>query len=168
MLFTNKHFIAALIVAPILAVLAYLGTDQLVSDKAKKAEAGSHYKLLALPNCRYSSGLCVMKNGNFKIEIVGQPQADGELILQLESDFALQQVNLAVAASPDAEQAFSAMLPVTDDGLTWQLSFAKQTQAENHMRVVVQAGDALYYGDSLMPFINYETSFGKDFRHAQN
>ena len=40
---TNKHVVIALIVAPILAVIAYFATDAAVGEKPHKAQAGKSY-----------------------------------------------------------------------------------------------------------------------------
>lgn len=53
---TNKHVLAALLVAPILAVLAWYGTGLLSDDEelqAVPAQAGASYPLIERPGCRY-------------------------------------------------------------------------------------------------------------------
>jgi hypothetical protein len=49
--FTNKHVIASLIIAPILAILAGFMVDDLVADDALKAEKVIPYPLVANSNC---------------------------------------------------------------------------------------------------------------------
>ena len=64
-MFKNKHFIVALLIAPILAIIAYFGVDIAVSEKPHAAKKGQSYKLVSKSNCRYTSGLCDMENGEF-------------------------------------------------------------------------------------------------------
>lgn len=64
-MFKNKHFILALLIAPILSIIAYFGTDMALSEKPHAAKEGETYKLASKSNCRYTSGLCDMENGDF-------------------------------------------------------------------------------------------------------
>jgi len=66
---TNKHLIIAMIVAPILAVIAYYGVDRVVSETPHKAVKGQSYPLAAKSNCRYKSGECTLKNGDISLTI---------------------------------------------------------------------------------------------------
>lgn len=67
-MFKNKHFIIALLIAPILSLIAYFGTDMALSEKPHAAKEGESYKLASKSNCRYTSGLCDMENGDFKVK----------------------------------------------------------------------------------------------------
>ncbi|MGY0646152.1 MAG: hypothetical protein ACW7DN_16410, partial [Paraglaciecola chathamensis] len=62
-MFKNKHIITALIVTPLLAIAGYFATDYIVSERPQQAQQGGQYQLAALPNCRYASGKCGLKNG---------------------------------------------------------------------------------------------------------
>ncbi len=44
-MFKNKHFIIALLIAPILSLIAYFGTDMALSEKPHAAKEGESYKL---------------------------------------------------------------------------------------------------------------------------
>lgn len=44
-MFKNKHFILALLIAPILSIIAYFGTDMALSEKPHAAKEGETYKL---------------------------------------------------------------------------------------------------------------------------
>ena len=48
----DKHVVMAMIVAPILAIFAWVGVDYIVAEKAQPAEPGSMYPLVARSNCR--------------------------------------------------------------------------------------------------------------------
>lgn len=48
-MFKNKHLIIALLIAPILSLIAYFGTDLALSEKPHAAKEGESYKLPASP-----------------------------------------------------------------------------------------------------------------------
>ena len=164
-MFTNKHVIIALIVAPILAVIAYLATDALVGEKAHKAQAGQSYSLVALPNCRYPSGHCTLKNNEFKLEITAEPIAEDAFRIQLSSAHPLQGVKLALAQE-QADQNTptpSAMTATDSSGQQWAITLS-HSASPNRLQVVAAAADALYFGETELAFMRYETAFGDDFR----
>jgi hypothetical protein len=66
---TNKHFVVALIVAPILAIISYFAVDKLVAPEPIAAQAGENFPLVARSNCRWESGKCTLANGDFKVHI---------------------------------------------------------------------------------------------------
>ncbi len=68
-MFRNKHVVIALLVAPLLALIAYFAVDSIVAEKPQKAIAGSSYPLAAKSNCRYTSGRCSLVNGDLRVEI---------------------------------------------------------------------------------------------------
>ena len=152
-MFKNKHIIVAMIVAPILAVIAYLATDSLVGEKPHKAEAGKSYSLVALPNCRYPSGHCTLKNAEFSIDLkVGQAGVN-RMTLSLESKHPLQGVKAALVVATD------------DTALHWTVDLSGDHSELSRLRLVVAAADSFYYGETGLAFIDYQTSFGEDFRH---
>lgn len=55
-LLTNKHVVIAMLVAPVLAVIAYFAVDASVSEPPKAAQPGQSYPLAVRSNCRYTSG----------------------------------------------------------------------------------------------------------------
>ena len=61
--------VIALLVAPVLALIAYFAVDAVVAEKPEKALAGSSYPLVAKSNCRYASGRCSLENGDVQLEI---------------------------------------------------------------------------------------------------
>jgi NADH:ubiquinone oxidoreductase subunit 3 (subunit A) len=61
-MFKNWHVIIAMIVAPILAVLAWFAVDYFVAERPHAAKEGAAYSLIAKSNCRYDSGQCDLEN----------------------------------------------------------------------------------------------------------
>ena len=102
-MFKNKHIIAALIVTPILTIIAYFAMDYMVSEKPHKAQAGASYELVEKPNCRYPSGICGLKNADFEVDMHVELLDDGYMQLSLESVYPLDGVKLALVDSPNRQ-----------------------------------------------------------------
>ena len=162
-MFKNKHIIIALIVTPILAVIAYFAVDFFVSERPQQAEPGGQYQLVQLPNCRYASGQCGLKNGNFKLIVTGVADS-GSLVLKVESVFSLNEAYVSVVKDPVETVGPKAMLPVTADGKEWRVNLVVIDPDEQYLRLAVTVEDAVYYAETAMPFLHYEASFKKDFR----
>jgi hypothetical protein len=163
-MFKNKHIITALIVTPLLAIAAYFATDYIVSERPRQAQAGGQYPLAALPNCRYASGQCGLQNGNFKVVVQGKTDDSGTLLLQLQSEFTLDEVFVSVVRDPSETVGPVAMQAEAAGGKLWQLSLPVIDPQQQYLRVVVTAGGAAYYAETTMPFLDYQTSYNKDFR----
>lgn len=71
-MFKNKHMIVAVIVAPILAILAWFATGMLVDEKPHSMHEGSVYTLKVKSNCRWESGKCTLENEDVTIDITGK------------------------------------------------------------------------------------------------
>ncbi|NLS13990.1 hypothetical protein HGP28_13940 [Vibrio sp. SM6] len=156
-MFKNKHLLAALLIAPILSIVAYVGTDLALSEKPHAAKEGETYKLAAQSNCRYTSGLCDLKNGDFGIQFRSDPQSSGELTLSLTAKYPLQGVRVALVETP-SEQGIPLTMAATDDsGLRWQLPQAVAPANDQWLQVAVQANNTLYYGDTETTFFVYQT-----------
>lgn len=158
-MFRNKHFILALLIAPILSIIAYIGTDLAVSEKPSSAEPGESYKLASQSNCRYTSGLCNMENGDFKLKFRSEDLTAEHLVLSLDSQFPLQHAKLSLVS--DKQQAGQPldMQPNDDSMQHWQLSLPAPKTDSDWLRVVVQSNDTLYYGETQTKFVTYKTLF---------
>ena len=66
-MFTNKHVIVALIVAPVLSVLAWYAVGSFTGEQPTPAEPGQSYPLVEKSNCRYPSGECELENEDFSV-----------------------------------------------------------------------------------------------------
>ncbi|MEE2733701.1 hypothetical protein [Ketobacter sp.] len=164
-MFRNKHIIVALIVAPILAVIGYLATDALVGEKPHKAEAGQSYSLVALPNCRYPSGHCTLKNAEFQVDVSVDQAGVNRMTLSLTAKHPLQGAKAALVEN--AQQPGDPVdLTATDNSAQhWTVDLSGDHTELSTLRLVVAAADAIYFGETGLTFIDYQTSFGKDFRH---
>ena len=163
-LFKSKHTIAALIVAPVLAIGSWLAIDFWVGEQPQKAEAGRAYALVALPNCRYSSGKCTLKNNEFKLELTPVTVTDSQLTFLLTAAYTLEDVHLALVNNADDSGTPVAMQAVDAEGRQWQLTLTADNTGTQHLRLVAQAAGAHYYGETGLAFVQYQTSFQQDFR----
>ena len=151
MILSNKHVVIAMIVAPILAIIAYFATDNLVSEKPHSAVAGQSYPLVAKPNCRYASGRCSLKNGDIELELLASTTA-GAVNLQLQAQQPLQGAKIALAtAAEDSEPR--AMSAVDGSNLQWQLSLSDWQNDDLRLLLVVSINDSLYFADTEARFI---------------
>ncbi len=155
---TNKHFIIALIVTPILAIMAYFATDYVVSEHPQQASTGSSYPLAAKSNCRYASGRCSFANGDIKIELSSHNSDANALQLQLHSAHPLQGANIALA-STTKEQAPQQMALDNNDQTLWQITLQDHDIENARLLLVISVNDVLYYGETETTFINNPSGF---------
>ena len=151
-IFKNKHLLVATLMAPVLGLIGYFGVNALVSEKPHAAEAGKSYQLVEKPNCRYSSGICGLKNGDFELTLGFEWLAGGRMLLKLESVNPLDGVLLALVENEDEKKSPSEMQAADPNGLTWQLEIERPDPQRHRLRLVASANQALYFGDAAMKF----------------
>ena len=151
MLFTNKHVIIALIVGPILAILAWLAVGQIAGEKAAVAEPGQSYPLVEKSDCRYESGHCKMENEDFKL-VLTLEQRGTERVLALKSVHALEGVVVSVADEL-GETTPSAMRPGGGGNLEWLLVLDEVPAPGQRLHLVASSGGTQYFGDASTAFI---------------
>ncbi len=160
----NKHVVTALLVTPVLAILGYFAVDLLVRETPHAAEAGGKYELLAKSNCRYSSGVCDLKNGDFELRLTSEWRDHDKMVLMLKSAYPLDGVLVAMVDNPQQQVAPVEMQSEGDDGQRWSLELPRPDLEQSQLRLVVASDKTLYYAETGMKFTLYETSFGKDLR----
>ncbi len=139
-MFTNKHVVIALLVAPVLSVLAWFGVGHLVGEQPHQAVAGQDYRLLEKSNCRWASGNCDLVNGDVELGLsVQQGQARGQL--ELQSSIPLEGVMLAVVPVGGSDAVPAAMRRGNEQGTRWQLSLASPLAEGDRLRLVAVAPD---------------------------
>lgn len=156
MFFTNKHVVIAMIVAPILAIIAWFAVGYFVSEPPQPPQAGKSYKLAAKPNCRWESGQCDLWNGNFEIHLEAVPLADGSLDLRLKSSFPLQGAKVAVV--PDGSED-APPLDMNREDFThtrWFLRMETPPRGEDRLRMALKMDDSFYYVDTSTRFFHRE------------
>ena len=144
--------VIALIVSPILAIIAYFAVDHLLSETPASAIAGQHYPLVAKSNCRYASGQCSFNNGDVNITLLSDNQPNGTLALKLISKQPLQGAKIALA-SPLNNTPPQAMVLTSKDAMAWE-ALLPAPPNNSHLRLVISLQDALYYGETETTFIS--------------
>ena len=150
-LFTNKHVIIALIVGPILAILAWLAVGQIAGEKAAVAVSGQSYPLVEKSDCRYESGHCKMENEDFKL-LLKVEQRGLDSLLVLTSKHALEGVMISVAA-PDHDVQPRAMRSGNAEALEWTLILDDVPAPAERIHLVASSGGTQYFGDAGTLFI---------------
>jgi len=161
-IFKNKHMMIAVLVAPVLSLIGYFGINKILGEKPQAAEAGKSYQLVEKPNCRYGSGRCGLKNGDFELSLSTKLRTDGQLQLLLESEHPLDGVVVALAEHKGDERLPRDMRPTSDYGLTWTLDIARPDPERDRLHLVASSGGALYFGDTATKFIALKDTFLKN------
>ncbi|MEL7448215.1 MAG: hypothetical protein AAFN78_03350 [Pseudomonadota bacterium] len=159
-MFKNKHIIVSLLVAPVLAIVAYFATDYAVRETPHAARAGESYPLMARSNCRYASGRCDLVNGDVELSLSFEPDAAGTSHLLLSSVLPLQRAGIAVAATPGDDLAPS---PLERDDATstrWRMPLVKPAE-DAKLRLVVATGDTSYYAEVPTVFLEPSETEGR-------
>lgn len=147
-MFTNKHVIIAMIVAPVLSVLAWLAVGQLTGEQAAPAQAGLSYPLAEQSNCRYPSDACDLENADFKLRLTLQENFDGLQMVVTAThplDGILLQTNSA--------QRPSGMRASSGRRLEWRMELDALPMPEERIRLVARAGGSSYFGDVATTFL---------------
>lgn len=159
----RKHLAAACIVAPALAIGTYFAIDALVSEKPAPARAGASYPLIEQAGCRYPGGHCQLVNGNFKITLKIAPKTELPQ-LTLVSSHPLQEALAALFEAEGKNYDPVAMMRVSEDARRWQLVLSQPFSDGDRLHIAVSNRKSAYYGDAATRFVNYQTSYGEDFR----
>jgi len=156
----NKHLILAMLIAPVLALIAYFATDYAVREKPQAAQAGAAYKLAASSNCRYQSGACSLRNADLKLELSAERLATQRVKIAMQANLPLQQALLAVSQPAGDERPETMEQGV--DAQHWQLVVPIADTSSDKLRVAVTVDGAHYYVEVPSIFVDYETTFSQD------
>lgn len=151
-LLKNKHVLTAAIVTPVLALISYFAFDFMLSETAQPAEEGQSYRLVEKPNCRYDSGICGLKNGEFELNLKVERPAGKRSVLKLSSVFPLDGILVALLENEQDEEQPVAMQSLDEDGLNWSLELNEFDPARGRLRLAASAQQTLYFGDAALKF----------------
>ena len=151
-MFTNKHVVVAMLVAPVLAIMAWFAIDYFVGERPHAAKEGAAYTLIAKSNCRYDSGTCDLENSDFKLSIRPMSITADSVQLEMTSAFPLQSatlglVNDGVAAAP------SPMAATNDEGLHWTTRIDAPAGNNSTIRVAATAQGSTWYAEVPTVFL---------------
>jgi len=151
-MFKNKHVIVAMLVAPILSIMAWFAVDYFVGERPHAAKEGAAYTLIAKSNCRYDSGQCDLENSDFKLSIRPTSVTAANIQLEMTSAFPLQGamlglVNDGTPATP------SVMSATTEERLHWTTRMAAPAGENSFIRVAVTADGATWHAEVPTVFL---------------
>lgn len=152
-MFTNKHVIIAMIVTPVLAVLAWIAVGQFAGEQAQVAQPGQSYPLVEQSNCRYSSGACDLRNEDFKLRLTLEAGPSGPEFV-LSASHPLEGVVLAVS-DPDSTAQPGAMRASDGQGLEWRMALAEIPGSTQRIRLVARAAGSSYFAEASTTFVQY-------------
>lgn len=158
-MFTNKHVVIAMIVAPVLSVLAWFAVGHLIGEKPQKAVAGQSYPLVEKSNCRYPSGSCDLENAEFQLRLSVEESPSGASML-LTASHALQGVLLAVADAGEETEP-SMMRAVDGQGLQWRLAMGDVPANNQRIRLIARAAGSSYFGEASTLFMAEREVLGR-------
>lgn len=151
MIFTNKHLIIAMLVAPILAVIAWFGVDAMVGETPHAAQAGQSYPLVARSNCRYDSGQCDLSNEDFELRLRVVEQ-QGKHTLRVEASHPLEGVLVAISPAHQVEDP-EPMQATDASQQTWTLTLPQIPGADARLKLVASAAGSQWYVDAATDFM---------------
>ena len=147
----NKHVVVAMLVAPVLAIMAWFAIDYFVAERPHAAKEGAAYKLIAQSNCRYDSGQCDLENSEFKLSIRPEMLAATSMSLTMTSSHALESAAMGVI---DGNDGMPQQMTLTDDtGTTWQALLPRPASDEATIRLAVTAQGATWYAEVPVIFL---------------
>ena len=151
-MFKNKHVVIAMLVAPVLSVMAWFAVDYFLSERPHAAKEGAAYSLIAKSNCRYDSGQCDLENSDFKISIRLVSVTDRNLQLELTSAFPLQSATLGVV-NDGIPVPPAGMSVVADDPVLWTTRIDRPANNFSTIRVAVTADGSTWYAEIPVTFL---------------
>jgi hypothetical protein len=150
MVLTNKHVVIAMIVAPILAVMAWFAAGQFAGETPQAAVPGQSYPLVEKSNCRYPSGACDVENEGLRLRLTAGEAGGNELLLT--SSHPLDGVVLGLG-SADEETEPAAMRAADGQRLEWRLQLGAAPLPVQRIRLVALAAGSSYFADVGTTFL---------------
>ena len=155
-MFTNKHVVVAMLVAPVLAIMAWFAVDHFVGERPHAAQPGATYTLIAKSNCRYDSGQCDLVNGDFEITLRATAVTSDGVDLELVSKHTLEGATIGLVA-PELQEAPAQMAPTDANATRWTAALRRPPDLAASLRVAVVADGATYYAEVPVVFLQLET-----------
>ena len=146
-MFRNKHMILAMLIAPVLAIIAWFSVDYFVAERPHAAKPGAAYELVAKPNCRRASDQCDLANEDVEVSISVPSHDDVGVNVELTSTIVADQAAIGLVDGGPV-----ALSKVSSDGKRWAGRIAGSVNAASRMRVAVVIGEATFYAEIPVTF----------------
>ena len=148
---TNKHVIVALLVAPVLAIMAWFAVDRFIGERPHAARKGTTYLLVAKSSCRYASGQCELENGELKLSIRPQSRDADSIRLIMTASRALDSALVGTTGHETPQQ----MARIGGDaGTKWLAILRLPRSGEASLRIAVTAQGATWYAEVPTVFLD--------------
>lgn len=148
----NKHVIVAMLVAPVLAILAWFAVDYMVAERPQPATQGGAYPLVAKSNCRYDSGRCDLENADFELSLLPLEISSSQVTLSLTSRFPLQQATIALVE--DGTEASPVQMSGKNAERTeWGGAIALPGNDEASLRIAVASSGTTFFAEVPVVFL---------------
>lgn len=154
-MFTNKHVVVAMLVAPILAILAWFAVDYFLSEQPHAAKPGTSYKLIARSNCRYASGQCDLENGDFELDLRPTEITATAITLTVQSRFPLQQATIGFV-NGGSQAVASKMASTNSEATQWSADVALPAGDASVLGIAVSSQGAIYFAEVPTTFLQLE------------
>lgn len=152
----NWHVVAALLVAPVLAILAWFAVDRFVAERPEAAQPGQDYPLVAKSNCRWPSGACDLVNESFRLTLTAAALDDAALRLRIESRFPLSAATVGLAPAAGVSSAPVAFSAAGDDATVWSGTLPAPQGEGAVLQIVVSADGSRYFAEVPVVFLTAE------------
>jgi hypothetical protein len=157
MILTNKHLVVAMIVAPILAIIAWMAVDKLIGETPHAAVKGNSYELIPRPNCRYTSGECELVNSDF-VSSLKVERVDGQRLLKLTSNVPLDGVKIGFSNEDLSQNQTPDIIPnemesTDSENLAWSIGLPNSAKDTTQIFVAMSAGGVRYFSQTGMAFM---------------
>ncbi len=151
-MFTNKHVVVAMLVAPVLAILAWFAVDYFLSERPHAAKPGASYTLIPRSNCRYASGQCDLENGDFELLLEANDPAATGITLNMRAKYPLQQATIGFI-NGGTESAPSSMASTGAGALYWSATLPLPAGDAPMLGLVVSADGVNYFAEVPTTFM---------------
>ncbi len=151
-MFKNKHIIIAMLVAPMLAIMAWFAVDYFVAERPQAAEPGGVYPLVARPNCRRPSEGCELVNADFEITVTVTTYTTASADVEVTSQLPLAQATVSIANDNVDAGAPTVLERADEQGLRWRGTVNGRLEEDSELRVAVGANEATFYGEVPVTF----------------
>lgn len=154
----NRHVVTALLVAPILALIAYFAVDAMLSPDAEALVAGSSYPLKEHSNCRRAGGQCTLSNNDLRLELIVR-RAAGRLEVHVRLNQQAELLLLAQLLESGQELGpYQLSSDITDEAKTHE-SYSASLDAPSDLRglrLVAVVGGANFFAAPSAAFFGDE------------
>jgi hypothetical protein len=152
----NWHVVAALLVAPVLAILAWFAVDWFVAERPHEARPGQDYPLMAKSNCRWPSGACDLVNESFRLTLTPAARDGTMLRLRIESRFPLSAAAAGLAPRAGAASQPVAFAPAEGEDTVWSGTLPAPGDEGATLQIVVTAAGSRYFAEVPVVFLAAE------------